>query len=121
MAIKPALLRRAIQAVFVLAAAVAFLAAIAPAGDAPRLVPWDKAEHFIVFYVLTGLAAASFPRAPLWLVGVMLSGFGALIEITQAIPFIHRDCDYHDWIADTLAVAAVIAPTILVRWRAWAR
>jgi VanZ family protein len=40
--------------------------------------------------------------------------FGAFIEVVQAIPALHRDSDVKDWIADTIAAAAVL---LLVHWR----
>ena len=42
---------------------------------------------------------------------------GALIEVFQAIPALHRDCDWRDWLADTLAVAGVLLVLRLVPWR----
>ena len=45
-----------------------------------------------------------------------LSLFGAVIEIVQSIPALHRDSDVLDWIADTAAVVVVL---VLVRW--WRR
>jgi hypothetical protein len=93
--------------------------AVKPPGDGLKLFPWDKAEHFTAFYVLMGIGAAAFPRRPLWLVGLLLSAFGGLIELVQAIPFVHRDCDVWDWVADSIGVLAVIAPTLLPGWRTW--
>ena len=41
---------------------------------------------------------------------VLLSLFGAFIEVAQATPIIHRDCDPLDWVADTVAcILAVVA------------
>jgi hypothetical protein len=48
-----------------------------------------------------------------------LSLFGAFIEVVQAIPALHRDTDIWDWVADTAAVAAVLALVWL--WRRAAR
>jgi VanZ family protein len=94
-------------------------AALAPATQAPSLMPWDKAEHFTAFYVLMGIGSAAFAKRPLWLIGLLLSGFGGLIEIVQGQ--VGRDCDVFDWIADSLGVLAVIAPSALPWWRAWRR
>jgi hypothetical protein len=69
----------------------------------------DKAEHSLAFVTLTILACASFPRAPLVRIGERLSFLGALIEILQAMPAIHRDCDIYDWMTDTLAIIVVLA------------
>ena len=94
-----------------------FYSAVIPPQHAVQLVPWDKAEHFIAFYALTGLAAAAFPRRRLLVIAIALSGFGALIEIVQGLPIVHRDKDVWDWVADTLAIGAALAPMLLVWWR----
>jgi hypothetical protein len=94
-----------------------FYSAVIPPRQAVQLVPWDKAEHFIAFYALTGLAAAAFPRRSLIVIALLLSGFGALIEFVQGLSFVHRDRDFWDWVADTLAILAALAPLLLVWWR----
>lgn len=102
------------------AAAAAVLAlAVMPPPDTPPLIPWDKASHFLGFYVLTLLAAAAFPRRALFWLALALSAYGALIEGIQALPAVGRDADFWDWVADTVAVAAALLPLLLPRWRAW--
>jgi len=98
-----------------------FYSAVIPPHEAVQLVPWDKAEHFVAFYALTGLAAAAFPRRNLFWIAALLSGFGALIEFVQGLAIVHRDRDFWDWVADTLAIAAALAPMLLVWWRREAR
>jgi hypothetical protein len=95
--------------------------AVAPQARVLHLTPWDKSTHFIAFYVLTGLAVAAFPRQNLFIVAALLSAFGALIEIVQGLPMVHRDKDFWDWVADTLAIASVLAPLLLSWWRAQVR
>jgi hypothetical protein len=97
-----------------------FYSAVIPPQHAVQLVPWDKAEHFIAFYGLTGLAAAAFPTRKLIVIAAMLSGFGALIEFVQGLPMVHRDRDFWDWVADTIAIVAALAPMLLVWWRSQA-
>ncbi len=116
-----AILVRLAQCGFFAALLFTFYSAVIPPQKAVQLVPWDKAEHFIAFYALTGLAAAAFPRRPLLLVAALLSGFGALIEFVQGLPIVHRDRDFWDWVADTLAILAALAPMLLVWWRREAR
>jgi hypothetical protein len=111
------ILIRLARAVFVAALMFTFYSAVIPPSHALQLVPWDKAEHFIAFYALTGLAAAAFPRTNLFLIAALLSGFGALIEIVQGMPIVHRDRDFWDWVADTIAVSAALAPILLGWWR----
>ena len=114
---RPALLLLGVRVVFWSTLLFTFLSAQLPETHAPHLFPWDKAEHFVAFYVLATLAAAAYPRVPLVVLGLWLSLFGCMIELAQALPFIHRDCDIRDWIADTLAVAAALAPMAVGRWR----
>lgn len=74
----------------------------------------DKFNHMLAFATLAALAAAGWPRASRWRVIERLSFLGALIEVLQSIPALHRDCDIRDWIADTLAVAVVTGIAALV-------
>ncbi|WP_353230273.1 hypothetical protein [Novosphingobium sp.] len=73
----------------------------------------DKFAHMLAFATLTVLAKFAFPGTPAWRIAERLSFLGALIEVAQSIPALHRDCDIRDWIADTLAIVAV---TLLLRW-----
>jgi hypothetical protein len=114
-------LARLAKVAFFAALLFTFYSAVIPPEHAMQLVPWDKAEHFIAFYALTGLAAAAFPRRHILAIAVLLSAFGALIEIVQGLPIVHRDKDFWDWVADTLAIAAALAPMLLVWWRRQAR
>lgn len=69
----------------------------------------DKAEHALSFGGMALLARLGFRRAPDWLILERLSFLGAMIEVIQAIPSLHRDCDWHDWVADTLGVLLSLA------------
>jgi hypothetical protein len=115
------MLIRLAQAVFVAALIFTCYSAVIPPSHALQLVPWDKAEHFIAFYTLTGLGVAAFPRRRLWVVGLLLSALGALIEFVQGLPAVHRDRDFWDWVADSIAIIAALAPMLLVWWRGQVR
>lgn len=115
--LKISLLVRLAKIAFYSALVFTFYSAVIPPQRALQLVPWDKAEHFLAFYALTGLAAAAFPRRKLIVIAVLLSGFGALIEFVQGLPVVHRDRDFWDWVADTIAIGAALAPMLLVWWR----
>ena len=75
----------------------------------------DKFEHMLAFATIALLAALSFPTARLFRIGERLSFLGALIEVLQSIPSLHRDCDIRDWIVDTLAITVVLLVVWIVR------
>ncbi|CAN5558959.1 hypothetical protein BH09PSE4_BH09PSE4_00160 [soil metagenome] len=76
--------------------------------------PPDKVQHILAFVVLTILAAAAFP-AMRWLrIAWLLPAFGALIEIVQAIPALHRDSDVMDFLADSAAVLVTLGIVALL-------
>jgi hypothetical protein len=65
--------------------------------------------------VLAALGSVAFPRMRLLFLGLWLSAFGALIEVVQAIPALHRDSDVMDWLADSAAILAMLSVATLVR------
>ncbi|WP_232834039.1 MULTISPECIES: hypothetical protein [unclassified Sphingomonas] len=75
----------------------------------------DKVQHMLAFGTLTILAVAGWPRAELLRIGERLSFVGALVEVVQSIPALHRDCDIHDWLADTTVIVGVLL--VVVAWR----
>lgn len=98
--------------VFVAAASFALWRALLPDdGGAADLIPWDKAKHFIVFYVLTALAVAALPASRFWRIGVVLLAFGALIEVLQAL--VGRDAAWGDLLADACGIGAMFGPIVL--------
>jgi hypothetical protein len=115
------LLLKIARLVFFAALIFTFYSAVIPPSHALQLTPWDKATHFIAFYVLTGLAVAAFPKQNLLLISALLSAFGALIELVQGLPMVHRDRDFWDWVADTLAISSALAPLLLCWWRGQVR
>ncbi|WP_425228795.1 hypothetical protein [Sphingomonas sp.] len=77
----------------------------------------DKYQHMIAFGTLSVLAAAGWPGASLLRIGERLSFAGALIEVCQSIPQLHRDCDIMDWAADTAIIAGVLLTIAAYRAR----
>jgi len=108
---------RVIRTIFWAAAAFTFVNAMMPPKHVIKVFRWDKAEHFLAFYVLTALAVVAFPRLRLIWIGLALSAFGAGIELVQGLHLTMRHRDFMDWFADTLAIAAVLLPMALVGGR----
>ncbi|HEX4199619.1 MAG TPA: hypothetical protein VHZ26_19440 [Caulobacteraceae bacterium] len=84
-----------------------------------HLFPWDKADHFASFFAITTAAIVSFPRQPLWRIALVVSAAGGGIELVQALPIVGRDCDVRDWIADNIAIGAVLGLVLCARARWW--
>ena len=70
--------------------------------------PNDKIQHIAAFTCLSLVGAVAFPDFSLARLGERLSFLGAIIEVVQSIPALHRDCDFRDWIADTIAIVIVL-------------
>ncbi len=104
--------------IFILASLVTAWGAFAPPGEPhPHLFPWDKAEHFSAFAVLATSGVLAFPRMRLPLLAALLSLAGGMIEVIQALPIVNRDADVMDWVADSTAVAMVMAVIVAARFR----
>ncbi len=69
----------------------------------------DKIQHIVAFAALSVLAVLAYPGLGLLRIGLFLSFYGAAIEVLQAIPVLHRDSDFWDWVADTGAVIVALA------------
>jgi hypothetical protein len=76
---------------------------------------WDKGEHMTGFAVLSALAALAWPTVSLLRLTERLALFGAMIELLQSVPSVHRSCDIFDWIADMTATCLVLGAFALVR------
>jgi hypothetical protein len=93
----------------------AFVMAILPHPPDIPGDPTDKILHVTAFSVLALMAPLAYRAAPLLRTGLLLSAFGAAIEIVQTIPRLHRDGDWIDWVADTAALAAVLSLVAIAR------
>lgn len=108
-------MRRLFLAAFVAALVVTLVMAWLPH---PPPVPFseeDKVWHVIAFAMLALLASGAFPEASLLRIGERLAFLGALVELVQSVPALHRDCDIKDWIADTIAIAVALALVAAIR------
>lgn len=97
-----------IRILFWAAAAFAFVMAVIPHPPHVPGEPNDEVQHVVAFATLALLGALAYSRTSLLRIALSLSLFGALIEIVQAVPALHRDSDPLDWVADTLACGAVL-------------
>lgn len=70
--------------------------------------PIDKINHFIAFFVLMALSMAAFPKTKIIILFTGLCALGILIEILQATPIINRDMELGDFIAELIAMIAVL-------------
>lgn len=104
---------RLFQLLFVVAMIAAVYFALQPYVDDPLGAMRDKFKHMIAFATLAALAAFGWRDTPLMRIGERLSFLGALIEVFQSIPALHRDCDPKDWVADTVAIMIVLGLTRL--------
>ena len=78
--------------------------------------PSDKLLHIIAFATLTLMARLAYPRAKIWPIFIGLGALGAGIEFIQAIPALGRDASLTDWLADVLAISAVLGVIAAFRW-----
>ena len=90
------------------AAIFAFVMAVLPHPPEIPGAPTDKVQHVVAFTCLALLGSAAYATLPAPKLAAGLSAFGALIELVQLIPSLHRDAEALDWLADTAAVAAVV-------------
>jgi hypothetical protein len=74
----------------------------------------DKVYHMAAFAVLTVFARLSFRQMSDLRILERMSFAGALIEVFQALPALHRDCDWRDWAADTIAIAVTLLAMRLI-------
>ena len=101
--------RKRVLARMTLFACIVLAVTLALLPHPPQLIEVnDKSQHMLAFAVLAALAAFSYPAASLLRIGERLSFLGALIEVMQALPSLHRDCDIRDWIADTVAITVIL-------------
>ena len=68
----------------------------------------DKTWHFLSFMVLTLLGLLTWQRQH-WLFVVLIAlGLGAAIEFLQATPWVGRDADLQDFLADTAGICLAV-------------
>lgn len=108
------LFRKLRAPIFWITLVIVYGVAIMPAQQAPDLGAGDKVNHIAAFLVLTLLGRAAYRQRSAWLLGVGLSLFGVLIELTQAIPILQRDASFWDWAADSIAIVVALGVAFLI-------
>ena len=115
MTISPRLSRRARIALAV-AALVAFVLAILPSVPGPDSLN-DKVNHAFAFFVLACFARAGWPKAGPLRIFLLLTAFGALIEIAQLVMNAGRSAEMLDLVADMVGTAiGLIVARIALRF-----
>lgn len=76
----------------------------------------DKVNHALAFLVLTILGFLAFPGTKKWYLAGALIVFGLMIELIQMIPFLNRQAELTDLIANIAGVgAAWLVAAIFIR------
>lgn len=107
---------------FVLAMTMISILALLPREIAVHLSSSDKIDHFAAFAVLMMLGQLAFRARFHIALGLGLIGFGALIELLQAVPKLNRSPDLLDWLVEIAAVLMVgflYAPISAMVSRLW--
>ena len=100
-------LRQALRPGFWIALLVVLILALSPRPVDVPLVN-DKLLHAISFFVLAVLGIAAWGRKSWAVVALGLAGVGGAIELLQATPFISRDAEFLDWVADLTGIALAL-------------
>ena len=99
---------RVARVAFVIAGVFAFV--MATLAHPPVLPghPSDKLQHVLAFATLGVLSAYGFSDRPLVALFAVLTIYGGVIELVQAIPVLHRDSDILDLLADMVAAGSAL-------------
>ena len=98
---------------------------LAPSRLVPDLPINDKIEHATAFFGMTMWFGGLVTRRRYGVLGIVMSAFGAAIEIAQGTMGLGRDMDVHDWIADScgvvlaLVLLLICVPRSLGSWLVW--
>jgi len=108
-------------ALYVLACLILLYLTLAPGEDVPGVnLIWDKAEHAIAWAVLTGSGLLLSTKRR-WAIGVFAFGFGATVEVLQAVMPLGRDGDWRDLAADSVGIVVAYLVWALMRRLGWVR
>lgn len=110
------ILLKGLSALFWLALLFTLVMALLPKPPQVPLAGGDKVLHMAAFAVLSLLAALAFPRRRVIELFAGLAALGALIEVLQMIPVLHRDAEFGDWVADCTAIAVTLVLGQTIHW-----
>lgn len=114
--VKPEYLARIVPTLFWLALAFTMVMALLPKPPALPVEVGDKVQHMLAFAALSLLAFLAFPRRRLIELFAAMAALGALIELLQMVPALHRDAQFMDWVADCGASLVVLLLCQGGRW-----
>jgi VanZ family protein len=69
----------------------------------------DKLEHLLVFFGLAYLALIGWGWGNALKIALGLVALAGAIELLQGLPFVHRDPDLWDWVADGAGILCALA------------
>ena len=107
----------ATRVVFLAAGLTVLVAALGPHQFKPRLVGHYHLQRFAAWYLLSGMAAAAFPRLRLRWMALALIVFALGAEFTRALPRPFTSGFKDNVYADIGGIYALMFPLILARWR----
>ena len=86
-----------------------------------EVIAWDKANHFVGYFLLTTWFCGVAKRSRYLVVGVLLIAFGGALEIAQGLMHEGRTADWFDFLANSLGVSAgvTLAMLGLGNWMIW--
>jgi hypothetical protein len=83
----------------------------------------DKVVHFGIFGVFALLWLRALPHLPqrYLRIGLLGAALGAITEIVQNLPIVHREAEFVDWMADTVGLLLAMILFYRLEWRlpAW--
>ncbi len=96
--------KAALRLFYAILVSAVLIDALLPSTHAVEIFKWDKANHLLAFITLSLLARIIWPRSNVVVTLLLLAGFGASIEILQALLGFGRDADWRDFVADVIAI-----------------
>jgi VanZ family protein len=89
--------------------------------EVAEVITWDKANHFVGYFLLTTWFTGVAQRSRYLMVGALLVAFGGSMEIAQGLMHEGRTADWFDFLANSLGIATgvTLAYLGLGNWMVW--